>query len=171
MPSSTSALLAIGRGDSSRAFCVTPAQFLLCAAADRVADDQFDPGNRIYWRRTAVRFGRGAELTAIRIVAALATLVTLGALAPAQASVDRPPQFIVMGFDNCTELERWQELTDFAAELNKGGDRVHFTFLSAAAISSPTPVETSMKAHTSAGAIRASTSAARASRFANASNT
>ena len=33
-----------------------------------------------------------------------------------------------MGFDNCTELERWQELTDFAAELNKGGDRVHFTF-------------------------------------------
>src|SRR5262245_52172963 len=33
-----------------------------------------------------------------------------------------------MGFDNCTELERGQELTDFAAELNKDGDRVHFTF-------------------------------------------
>jgi peptidoglycan/xylan/chitin deacetylase (PgdA/CDA1 family) len=67
-------------------------------------------------------------LTARRIVAALATLATLGAFAPAQGGVDRPPQFIVMGFDNCTELERWQELTDFAAELNKGGDRVHFTF-------------------------------------------
>ncbi len=33
-----------------------------------------------------------------------------------------------MAFDNCTELERWQELTDFAAEMNKSGDRVHFTF-------------------------------------------
>jgi hypothetical protein len=67
-------------------------------------------------------------LTARRIVAALATLATLGAFAPAQGSVDRPPQFIVMGFDNCTELERWQELTDFAAELNRDGDRLHFTF-------------------------------------------
>ena len=47
---------------------------------------------------------------------------------PAQAGVDRPPQFIVMAFDNCTELERWQELTDFAADMNKDGDRVHFTF-------------------------------------------
>src|SRR5262249_34893197 len=37
-------------------------------------------------------------------------------------------QFIVMAFDNCTELERWQELTDFAAELNKDGERIHFTF-------------------------------------------
>jgi hypothetical protein len=33
-----------------------------------------------------------------------------------------------MAFDNCTELERWQELTDFAAEMNRDGDRVHFTF-------------------------------------------
>jgi len=67
-------------------------------------------------------------LTAGRLVAALATLVSFGAVAPAQAGVDRPPQFIVMAFDNCTELERWQELTDFAAELNRDGDRLHFTF-------------------------------------------
>ena len=46
----------------------------------------------------------------------------------ARADVDRPPQFVVMAFDNCTELERWQELTDFAAEMNKDGDRLHFTF-------------------------------------------
>jgi hypothetical protein len=51
-------------------------------------------------------------LTAQKLVAALATLVALDALAPAGAGVDRPPQFIVMAFDNCTELERWQELTD-----------------------------------------------------------
>jgi peptidoglycan/xylan/chitin deacetylase (PgdA/CDA1 family) len=67
-------------------------------------------------------------LTAERIVAGLATLVTLGVLSPAQAGVDRPPQFVVMAFDNCTEFERWQELTDFAAELNRDGDRIHFTF-------------------------------------------
>ena len=46
----------------------------------------------------------------------------------ARADVDRPPQFVVMAFDNCTELERWQELTDFAAQMNKDGDRLHFTF-------------------------------------------
>jgi peptidoglycan/xylan/chitin deacetylase (PgdA/CDA1 family) len=58
----------------------------------------------------------------------LAALETLGVLSPAQAGVDRPPQFVVMAFDNCTELERWQELTDFAAEINRDGDRIHFTF-------------------------------------------
>ena len=55
-------------------------------------------------------------MIANRLVAALATLAVLGILAPARAGVDRPPQFVVMAFDNCTELERWQELIDFAAE-------------------------------------------------------
>src|SRR5258707_9743967 len=72
--------------------------------------------------------GRGGDLPAGRLVAAGAPLVTFGAGTPSRAAVDRPPQFIVMAFDNCTELERWQELTDFAAELNKGGERIHFTF-------------------------------------------
>jgi hypothetical protein len=65
-------------------------------------------------------------LAARILIAALGLL--LAHAAPAHAGVDRPPQFIVMAFDNCTELERWQELTDFAAELNRDGDRVHFTF-------------------------------------------
>lgn len=43
-------------------------------------------------------------------------------------AAERPPQFIAMAFDNCTELERWQELTDFVSEMNRDGDRVHFTF-------------------------------------------
>ena len=38
--------------------------------------------------------------------------------APVHA-LDRPPQFVAIAFDNCTELERWQELSDFAGELNK----------------------------------------------------
>ena len=29
--------------------------------------------------------------------------------------VARPPQFVMLAFDNCTELTRWQDLTDFAA--------------------------------------------------------
>src|SRR5262249_56715487 len=54
--------------------------------------------------------------------------VGVGGVARAEGGVGRPPQFIVMAFDNCTELERWQELTDFAAELNRDSDRLHFTF-------------------------------------------
>jgi len=59
----------------------------------------------------------------------LSVAAMLGAACtPAQAAVERPPQFVVMAFDNCTELDRWQELVDFAAGMNRDGDRVHFTF-------------------------------------------
>jgi peptidoglycan/xylan/chitin deacetylase (PgdA/CDA1 family) len=44
------------------------------------------------------------------------------------AQVERPPQFVMLAFDNCTELERWQDLADFAAEMNRDGPRLHFTF-------------------------------------------
>jgi peptidoglycan/xylan/chitin deacetylase (PgdA/CDA1 family) len=47
--------------------------------------------------------------------------------APARA-VERPPQFVIMAFDNCTELERWKELSEFAAEMNGSGKPLHFTF-------------------------------------------
>jgi hypothetical protein len=70
----------------------------------------------------------GLDLTARTLVFALGLLAAQALAAPAQAGVDRPPQFIAMAFDNCTELERWHELTDFAAEMNRDGDRVHFTF-------------------------------------------
>ena len=46
----------------------------------------------------------------------------------AQASVERPPQFVVMSFSNCTILERWAEFRDFADELDKIGARVRFTY-------------------------------------------
>jgi hypothetical protein len=55
--------------------------------------------------------------------------VALGVVSSQAASpVERPPQFVAIAFDNCTELERWQEWTDFAAELNRGGERIRFTF-------------------------------------------
>jgi hypothetical protein len=68
------------------------------------------------------------DLVARKLVSAFGLLIAHAVAAPAQAGVDRPPQFVVMAFDNCTELERWQELGDFAAEMNRDGDRVHFTF-------------------------------------------
>ena len=33
-----------------------------------------------------------------------------------------------MAFDNCTELERWKELSAFAADMNASGKPLHFTF-------------------------------------------
>lgn len=51
-----------------------------------------------------------------------------GLVSAARANVDRPPQFIAIAFDNCTELERWQELSEFAADMNRDGARIHFTF-------------------------------------------
>ena len=44
------------------------------------------------------------------------------------AEVARPPQFVMLAFDNCTELTRWQDLTDFAAAMDRDGKRVRFTF-------------------------------------------
>ena len=67
-------------------------------------------------------------MTARKSLPAVAGLMVCALIAPAQADVDRPPQFVAMAFDNCTELERWQELTDFAADMNRDGERVHFTF-------------------------------------------
>jgi peptidoglycan/xylan/chitin deacetylase (PgdA/CDA1 family) len=51
----------------------------------------------------------------------------LALCAPARA-VERPPQFVIMAFDNCTELERWKELSEFAADMNGSGKPLHFTF-------------------------------------------
>jgi len=42
--------------------------------------------------------------------------------------VERPPQFVVMSFSNCTILERWAEFRDFAAALDETGARVRFTY-------------------------------------------
>jgi peptidoglycan/xylan/chitin deacetylase (PgdA/CDA1 family) len=61
------------------------------------------------------------------VAGAFSALLTASTVFPALA-VERPPQFIAIAFDNCTELSRWQELSDFAKELNKDGDKIHFTF-------------------------------------------
>lgn len=101
----------------------------------------------------------------------MATLVTFGAGTPSRAGVDRPPQFIVMAFDNCTELERWQELTDFAAELNRDGDRVHFTFFVGGSNFIADGRRSIYEGPHQRRAIPALALAARPSKFADASNT
>jgi peptidoglycan/xylan/chitin deacetylase (PgdA/CDA1 family) len=58
----------------------------------------------------------------------LAMLGASMAVSAAQAAVERPPQFVMLAFDNCTDLDRWQDLAAFAAEMNRDGDRLHFTF-------------------------------------------
>jgi peptidoglycan/xylan/chitin deacetylase (PgdA/CDA1 family) len=53
----------------------------------------------------------------------------VGVVASQSASaVERPPQFVAIAFDNCTENERWQDWTDFAAGMNRDGDKLRFTF-------------------------------------------
>ncbi|MFN3349241.1 polysaccharide deacetylase [Pseudorhodoplanes sp.] len=64
----------------------------------------------------------------MRVVLAFAGMAFGVAAAQAAPAVERPPQFVAIAFDNCTELERWREWSDFAAELNRGGERIRFTF-------------------------------------------
>jgi hypothetical protein len=60
---------------------------------------------------------------ALRGLLIAAALLIGGGLTSAFA-VDRPPQFVLMAFDNCTELERWVEWTNFI----KQNPQVRFTF-------------------------------------------
>ena len=63
-----------------------------------------------------------------RVAIPTALFCNLCILANAQGAVERPPQFIVISFSNCTILERWAEFRDFVAELDKAGTRVRFTY-------------------------------------------
>jgi hypothetical protein len=57
-----------------------------------------------------------------------ASCVVLGAGLPSAVAADRPPQFVAISFDNCGELDRWQELSEFLAATNRDGGAVRFTF-------------------------------------------
>jgi len=57
----------------------------------------------------------------------LAMLAASMALSAAHADVTRPPQFVVMAFDGGINVQRWQELADFSAAMQRDGKPVHFT--------------------------------------------
>lgn len=59
---------------------------------------------------------------------AFVLLLAAAGHASGSMAAERPPQFIVFSYDNCTELDRWRELTRFTEEMNRNGERVHFTF-------------------------------------------
>ncbi len=61
-------------------------------------------------------------------IRASAAIFAAAIVSTGSAAVERPPQYVAIAFDNCTELYRWQEWADFAAAMNADGDRVHFTF-------------------------------------------
>ena len=65
----------------------------------------------------------------VKRVAILPTLFfSLCIGANAQGAFERPPQFVVISFSNCTILQRWAEFRDFVAELDKAGTHVRFTY-------------------------------------------
>lgn len=67
-------------------------------------------------------------LTAFLGIAVATASPQPGSAQTERMAVERPPQYVAIAFDNCTELDRWQDWSDFAAELNRGGERVRFTF-------------------------------------------
>jgi peptidoglycan/xylan/chitin deacetylase (PgdA/CDA1 family) len=69
------------------------------------------------WRELAFAFS-----IALPVTFAAATNPVLA------TTVERPPQFVAIAFDNCTEVSRWRELRDFAARLNEKNETIHFTF-------------------------------------------
>jgi len=58
----------------------------------------------------------------------VSTFFIAGAISTTAFAVDRPPQFVTIAFDNCAELSRWEELSDFDKEMKRGGKRIYFTF-------------------------------------------
>lgn len=44
------------------------------------------------------------------------------------AATDRPPQYVLLAFDNCLENQSWEEVSDFLDEMNAEKDTLHYTF-------------------------------------------
>ena len=61
----------------------------------------------------------------------IAQSILLFAFAVASTSayaVTRPPQYVALAFDNCTESTRWEELREFGRQMNHDGKPIKFTF-------------------------------------------
>src|SRR3990170_1442751 len=89
-----------------------------------IAGCQWSPdGNRA--RAWCGHQPRSACNQAAIFLAAVFAAASPGALS---AAMERPPQFVLFSFDNCTEIERWRELSEFQEEMDKRSVRVRFTF-------------------------------------------
>ena len=63
----------------------------------------------------------------LAVIAVAAGMIS-GSIPLACASIERPPQFVLMAFDNCTELDRWENLTKFVSDMKTKNISVQFTF-------------------------------------------
>ena len=56
-------------------------------------------------------------------------LLGIASSATPALALDRPPQFVMLAFDNCQENGTWQEISDFVDQMNATNkDTLHFTF-------------------------------------------
>lgn len=60
-------------------------------------------------------------------IMALTSFLSFVILPPTSAGT-KPPQFVVISFDNCTEIDRWQQLTDFLDVMDQQNKSIHLTF-------------------------------------------
>ncbi len=61
-------------------------------------------------------------------LALLFTSIALQWGEPARAEVARPPQLVLLSFDNCKEIDRWQDLLQFTRSRREAGKRIELTF-------------------------------------------
>ena len=58
----------------------------------------------------------------------LSLLIFVSSVASAQM-VDRPPQFVMLAFDNCQENQTWEQVSQFLDQMNaENKNNLHFTF-------------------------------------------
>lgn len=74
--------------------------------------------------------GAGLALTAAAVLTAAPTAASA---AEEFAQIKRPPQFVVISFDNGRELRKWRELRLWARDLERRGKPAKFTFFVSAA--------------------------------------
>ncbi len=88
----------------------------------------------------------------------------------ARAGVERPPQFVAMAFDNCTELERWKEMSRLYRRNEQGRRPRPFHLLrQRRQLHRHRQPPSSTRGRASSAALRASISAVRRTMFADAS--
>lgn len=64
----------------------------------------------------------------------LLTLIFVSLASLAAHALERPPQFVMLAFDNCQENQTWSQVSRFLEEMNAGQpDRLRFTFFLSAA--------------------------------------
>jgi hypothetical protein len=68
------------------------------------------------------------QLDSFRALALASFLLLAGQGVAADEKLERPPQFVAIAFDNCTEIDTWKSLAAFLEAANTPEHRTNFTF-------------------------------------------